>query len=149
MERKDTLDLYRCKERPASEQMYCGDYGSELLFKARTRSLHLNARTHRWNDNRSKECRRCAMRADETVEHFMMECGHYSSERTTFIEDIRREMGEVRWTELLVNGLLLPEVLGFGQGDRRLMERTKRFLVEIWRKRSLESRPAASMAAVQ
>ena len=89
------------------------------------------------------------MRADETVEHFMMECGHYSSERTTFIEDIRREMGEVRWTELVVNGLLLPEVLGFGQGDRWLMERTKRFLVEIWRKRSLESWPAAGMAAVQ
>ena len=89
------------------------------------------------------------MGADETVEHFMMECGYYSSERTSFIEEISREMGETRLGELVASRLLLREVLGFGEGDRWLMERTKRFLVEIWRKRNVESVPAASMAAVQ
>ena len=47
------------------------------------------------------------------MEHFMMECGYYSSERTSFIEEIRNEIGEIRWGELVASELLLPEVLGF------------------------------------
>ena len=73
------------------------------------------------------------------MEHFMIKCGYNSSVRTSSIEEIRNEMGETRWAELVASELLLPEVLGFGGGGRWLVERTKRFLVEIWSKRSLES----------
>ena len=56
MERKQTLSMYCKKKCPKKEAFYDGSWMSSLLFKARSGSLELNERTHRFNDRRSKEC---------------------------------------------------------------------------------------------
>ena len=42
---KSTLKWYSMKDRPRYESFYDGGWSSELLFKARSQSLELNART--------------------------------------------------------------------------------------------------------
>ena len=44
---KSTLQWYEHKVKPLAERVYDGGYGSELLFKARSQSLEVNARTYR------------------------------------------------------------------------------------------------------
>ena len=42
---KSTLQWYEHKVKPLAERVYDGGYGSELLFKARSQSLEVNAHT--------------------------------------------------------------------------------------------------------
>jgi hypothetical protein len=46
---KSTLEWFMRKKCPKPEIFYGGCYGSELLFKARSKSLEVNGRTYRWN----------------------------------------------------------------------------------------------------
>ena len=52
---KVTLEWYANRECPNYVRYYDGSVGSQLLFKARTQSLEVNARTYRWNENRKKD----------------------------------------------------------------------------------------------
>ena len=135
MEVKETLEMYRNKECPKQEDAYCGDFGSELLFKARTMSLTLNARTHRWNKSRLKECGKYSLEVDETVRHFLMECEFYREEREAFLTYTRGEVGEARWAELVGEGQEVCEILGLGRDRPELLEKTKEYLMKIWKMR--------------
>ena len=80
---KSTLHWYARKEKPEMERCYDGSPNSTLLFKARTQSLEVNARTYRWSETGSKMCGVCGD-GDETVEHVMVECGGYDEMREEF-----------------------------------------------------------------
>ena len=45
---KSSVEWYRRKTQPKSECFYDGSMGSELPFKARTKSLEVNSRVYRW-----------------------------------------------------------------------------------------------------
>ena len=74
IENKSTLALYHGKEKPRKELFYDGSKRGELLFKARTGSMELNARTYRWNPEGTKNCLMCRCGDEETIEHCMVEC---------------------------------------------------------------------------
>ena len=44
---KSTLKWYESKLKPMAERLYDGSYSSELLFRSRSQSLVVNARTYR------------------------------------------------------------------------------------------------------
>jgi hypothetical protein len=96
---KPTLLWYEQKDSPRHERWYDGSWGSQLLFKARSQSLELNARTHRWNDRLSKLCEVCELNVDETVVHALVECSGYERERARFIELLEREVGREKTGE--------------------------------------------------
>ena len=56
--------------------MYKGSYAGELLFKARSQSLEVNARTYGWSVDGSRKCKSC-----ESVFHFIVECSGFVNER--------------------------------------------------------------------
>ena len=88
---KVTLEWYASKECPKYVRYYDGSVGSQLLFKARTQSLELNARTYRWNENGVKRCMNCDLNEDETVMHVMVECDKFDVERERFLNVLRNE----------------------------------------------------------
>ena len=81
MERKATLNWCKTKRISKSELFYDGNWAGKLLFKARTKSLELNVRTYRWNENRQRMCMQCGLGVDETVEHMFLEYEGYANER--------------------------------------------------------------------
>jgi len=95
--RKETLEWYRVKERPSKETWYDGSIGGQLLFKARTQSLELNARTYRWSENGEKLCRNCNLGADETVLHVVVECPRYERDRAEVIRVATEAIGIEGW----------------------------------------------------
>ena len=76
-----TMEYYQSKIVSKKEQFYDGSLRSALLFKARTLSIEVNRRTHRWNDNGSKKCN---LDVKESVFHFMAECPNYDQLRDQF-----------------------------------------------------------------
>lgn len=56
---------------------HVGDYGSKLLFKARTRTINVNGR------NRDEENHGCICRTGEkeTAEELIVGCSNYETER--------------------------------------------------------------------
>ena len=93
MENKSTLSWFRMKETPCYVKFYDGSWSSELLFKARSQSLEVNERTHRWNAERSKECKGCRCHADESVYHIIVECERYERERNVLIQSVSEAWG--------------------------------------------------------
>ena len=91
MNEKVTLEWYASKECPKYEKYYDGSVGSQLLFKVRTQSLELNARTYRWNEGGVKRCMMCDLGEDETVMHVVVECDKYDGQRDRFLNVLRRE----------------------------------------------------------
>ena len=69
MERKGTLEWYKEKEAPKYEEWYEGSLGGDLLFRARSQCMDVNARNYRWSESHSKLCQMCDIGVDETVEH--------------------------------------------------------------------------------
>ena len=96
MNGKSSLAWYREKEKPKREWMYDGSYGSELLFKARTGSLEVNARTYRFSESSVKVCEKCRSGEDETVKHTIVKCAKYERERGALIDGIVNEIGLAR-----------------------------------------------------
>ena len=127
---KSKLQWYESKVKPAAERVYDGSFGSELLFKVRSQSLEVNARTYRWNEDGSKECKVCAMGVDESVYHMIVECAEYERERQEFMTNVR-SMEETDifddWSENNM-GMLL----GVNGEMKASMEVVKDFLVRIW-----------------
>ena len=87
----------KIKERPSKETWYDGSIGGQLLFKARTQSLELNARTYRWSKNCKKLYRNCNLGADETVLHVIVECPKYERDRAEVIRIATEAIGIEGW----------------------------------------------------
>ena len=61
MKNKSSLKLYSLKEKP-KKMFYNEDWGSSLLFKARSNLLEVNDRTFRIRESREENCKVCNMR---------------------------------------------------------------------------------------
>ena len=137
MDAKSTLQWYKRKCQPACEKLYDGSYGSELLFKARSQSLEVNARTYRWNSDGSKLCKMCDSGSEETVYHVIVECTMYEYERSVFIEKLSEEGGDriIReWYEDEVQNMCI--LLGIVDGaSLSMMENMKVYLEKMWKRR--------------
>ena len=134
MQGKSTLQWYDSKEKPAAVRVYDGSFGSELLFKVRSQSLEVNARTYRWNEDGSKECKVCAMGIDESVYHVIVECAGYMRERQEFMTNVRSMEGSDIFNEWSESNMGM--LLGVNGEMKASMEVLKDFLVRIWCKRS-------------
>ena len=115
---------------------YDGSLGSSLLFKARTESVELNARTYRWQENDDK-CKLCVRKPKEDVTHWIVECEFYDVERTSFIRKIVGIIGEERWEVIRMrDDLGLGYILGIEPSvPIRVVEETKLYLEKLWYKR--------------
>jgi hypothetical protein len=131
---KATLEWYEGKERPKCERWYDGSWGSQLLFKARSQSLELNARTYRWNERRSKSCEACDLNEDETVVHVLVECSRYEDERARFLRVLESEVGRMEMNEWFArDDRGVRVIMGFEKGmSGRAMEGMKTYLSEVW-----------------
>ena len=69
-----------------AERVYDGSYSSELLFKARSQSQEVNARTYKWNSDGCSACRVCDSGEQESVYHVIVECVGYLRERAELLE---------------------------------------------------------------
>ena len=134
-----TLEWYANKEYPNYVRYYDGSVGSQLLFKARTQSLEVNARTYRWNENREKRCMKCDLDEDETVMHVVVECDKYDVERERFLNVLRNECEEhkiVEWMERDDKGLGV--LFGIECGvNANVIDGMKEFLEQLWKKRDI------------
>ena len=81
MERKNTLEWYKEKDIPGHERQYDGFLGSDLLVRARAHCMDVNVRNYRWSESGSKVCQMCDMWEDEMVEHMLLECDKYMTEK--------------------------------------------------------------------
>ena len=140
MQTKSTLEWYRRKECPKCEWWYDGSWGGELLFKARSQSLEVNARTYRWNESKSKECDMCACGMDETVYHVIVECESYMEERSELMQVVKRELGEevfIGWSDNEVEGMSV--LLGIVENANcKVIVSMKKFLVSVWSRRLMK-----------
>ena len=141
MDTKSSLEWYRAKEVPRSELFFDGNLGSSLLFKARSKSLEVNSRVYRWRNEGSKQCRMCDGGQDETVEHLLLECPGYESERREMMSAVTGEMGTERWAAVQGEGTnrVMEVLLGLSCGKEWndvMAESVKRFLEKAWGKRN-------------
>jgi len=115
LEEKVTLSLYRTfKEEIGEEQIYDNTFGSVLLFRARSNCLKLGWR-YRFQGG-GVECRVCGFE-EETLNHFLVDCPGYSTERQKHNMD----------------GVSIEEMLCF-RGDRDVSS-IRLLLVEMWNRR--------------
>ena len=91
---KPTMEYYQSKIASKKEQYYDGSLESSLLFKARTLSLEVNRRTHKWNDTGSKKCN---LDVNESVFHSMVECPNSDQLRYQFMEKSKSVLGIERF----------------------------------------------------
>ena len=133
---KTSLVRYQEKQVPRREIFYDGSLGSSLLFKARTESVELNARTYRWQENYDK-CKLFVRKPKEDVTHWIVECEFYDDERTRFIRKIVGIIGEERWEEIrMKDDLGLGYILGIESSvPIGVIEETKLYLEQLWYKR--------------
>ena len=137
MKSKMTLKWYKSKKSPGSEHVYDCSYSSELLFKARSQSLEVNARTYRWNAEGSKECKVCDTRAEESVFHIIVKCVGYEREREVLMHEANVNFGNdffETWGVDENRGMY--QLLGLNESNCRICEVMKIFLVNVWKKRS-------------
>ena len=139
MNEKVTLEWYASKECPKYERYYDGSVGSQLLFKARTQSLELNARTYRWNEGGVKRCMMCDLGEDETVMHVVVECDKYDVQRDRFLNVLRNEYEDDRiaeWMEREDKGLRV--LLGIESGvNDNVIDAMKEFLEQVCKRREI------------
>ena len=108
IEGKSSLLGYGMKKCPKREDFYDGSWTSSLLFKARSGSLEINDRTHRFNERRNKHCEfgcsRDGVMLDETVQHIMTECEGYQDEMGRAIEIYKGILGNMKFREITEGG---------------------------------------------
>ena len=49
-------------------------------------------KNYRWSESRSKVCQMCERREDETVEHVILECEKYDSDRMEIMHVVLTDM---------------------------------------------------------
>ena len=140
MEKKKSLRWYKNKEKPKNEKIYNGFWESTLLFKARTDSLEVNEKRKKWGGDKDS-CEKCEIRKErntDTLDHVLIECPEYKSERLNFETEVKRTIGDREW-ETIKQGedKGMKEILGLGDCGRKMTDITKKYLATIWRKRKL------------
>ena len=138
---KPTLAWYERKECPRHEWCYDGSFGSQLLFKARTQSLEVNARTYRWSESGVRMCEQCDRGVDESVLHVVLECERYDRERQRLLDSVVQLVGQDEWLRVSSmddRGMCL--LLGLGEGCLNVTEMVKMFLVKVWTERMMNAR---------
>ena len=145
---KSTLRYYR-KRVPGREPFFSGNWGSRLLFRARSDTLELNGRKR--GQGGTRWCERCGREGDrevETLEHVLVECAHYSVLRERWMNSVRNVVGEESWTQMRDGelGECISQLLGFG-GRSDLAELTRDFLVGMWARRGRAAVPGVSLGA--
>ena len=91
--RKTTLQWYSRKDKPEAVTWHTGDWGSRLLFKARTGTLEVNGKSR---DGGSQLCD-CGSGDTETVEHLLVACRNYDRERERLVRAVVTVIGEEEW----------------------------------------------------
>ena len=134
--RKSTLKWYSRKQQPERIDWHVGDWGSKLLFKARTGTLEVNGRNR---EEQQQECSVC-VGVKETVEHMIAECDMYEEYREQLIQKVTQVIGEEEWFRRInEEDGGITTVLGL-YGDKeeakKIVEIMKVYLVQSWKKRS-------------
>ena len=136
MEEKCLLGWYRVKKRSGREWFNDGSFGSDLLFKARTKSLELNSTTYRWMNEENTVCDEGV---DDTVDHLFQNCSSYDRQRREMLEEVVREIGTGEWEGMKAEGRdrVMETQLGLrpGRNSTIVVGSVKRFLERVWRKR--------------
>ena len=81
------------------KKIYNGSWESTLLFKARTDSLEVNEKRNKWGGDKDS-CEKCEIRKErntETLDHVLIECPEYKSERLNFETEVKRTIGDREW----------------------------------------------------
>ena len=65
---KSILDSYESKTKSRNEWFYDGSLGSELLFKAKSKSLEVYARVYIWKNEGRKICKLCNEKVESMKE---------------------------------------------------------------------------------
>ena len=80
-------------------------------------------------------------RNTETLDHVLIECPEYKSERLNFETEVKRTIGDREW-ETIKQGedKGMKEILGLGDYGRKMMDITKKYLATIWKKRKLNKK---------
>ena len=132
VEGKSTLRWYRGKERIGREDWYQGDWASKLLFKARSGTLEVNARNR---DKNEQQCRLCG-EVKETVEHFIIECDTYRTQRQLLDRQVAEILGREEWEErkeLEDRGIrTVLGLTGDKDCDNKIVSHMKTFLAKSW-----------------
>ena len=136
MERKPTLKWYTRKQKPEKIGWHTGDWGSRLLFKARSGTLEVNGRKR---EEQEQSCSFC-VGVKETIEHLIVECDGYEGERKQLKEKVIAIIGEEEWYRRLEEGDGgITTVLGL-YGDikesDKIVKCTKKFLVQLEKERN-------------
>ena len=94
-----------------------GDWGSKLLFKARTGTLELDGR----NREGDQICC-CRAQNNETVQHMIVECSNYERQRARLMDSVITVIGREEWNRRIEeeDGAICT-VLGL-YGDRKEAE---------------------------
>ena len=132
IEAKSTLKWYKGKLEIRKEDMYDGDWGGKLLFKARSGSLEVNGK----NRERDKQgCKLCG-EEKETIDHLIIECEKFDEERQALDSAVAGVLGREEWErrkEEEDRGM--KTVLGYTENsdsDRQIVNHTKNFLKKCW-----------------
>lgn len=136
---KTSLTWYARKEKPEGIKWHDGDWGSKLLFKARTGTLEVKGRNR---DITDRECKFC-IGERETIEHIIVECKKYDEERKVLIEKVEGIIGKEEWQKRKGNAYGgICTVLGLwkegGEEAKKIIKHTKIFLAKCWEKRQTE-----------
>ena len=143
MEKKKSLRWHKNKEKPKMKKIYNGSWKSTLLFKARTDSLEVNEKRKKWGGDKDS-CEKCEIRKErntETLDHVLIECPEYKSERLNFETEVKRTIGDREW-ETIKQGedKGMEEILGLGDYGRKMTDIAKKYLATIWKKRKLNKK---------
>ena len=133
MREKSSMKWYRRKQKPEEIRWHVGDWGSKLLFKARTGTLEVKGRNR--DDQQDKNCSFC-VGEKETIEHLIVECDKYNEQRRRLIDAVITVIGKEEWERRQgeEDGGICT-VLGLYGGKEeteKLAEPAKTFLVQCW-----------------
>ena len=114
-------------------------------FYLRLGLTHLKSmkRKRNWGGDKDS-CEKCEIRKErntETLDHVLIECPEYKSERLNFETEVKRTIGDREW-ETIKQGedKGMKEILGLGDCGRKMTDITKKYLATIWRKRKLNKK---------
>ena len=94
MQSKKTLDLYAAVKKQLEEEKYVKRRGARLKFRFRTRSAGLRAEVGGWkNKKEARQCVMCSKGEEESMEHVLLRCTAYKSERERLWELMESECG--------------------------------------------------------
>ena len=139
MNNKQSLDIYRNKEKPKWEWFYEGTWECSLLFKTRSGALETKDRIRRWNEN-NRWCESCLRRGEqirENIKHIVVECRKYDNERRELNDRILEKIDERDWeARKQEEDQGLSTILGFREKDQSIIKASKEFLKKVWKLRS-------------